>query len=248
MGILPDMSQRQGLRPFWTIIREGARRRRCPVVFQSKKFNLPPFTSLGEDGVTGVWRAIFEFRCDRNVRKYRASGVSRTSRRTGTKRPSSSNSSSKYVLSSSGVPWHAKIPASKFMREGRLCSTRLCSEVKALRANLPAGERLASANSSIHRSWFPRTVGRASDWRASKVSFGHNGLVTQSPRLTVRSTPRPLMSASTASKAGRFPCTSEMIPIRIARFRSMPVIHGFSSRFGFQMLNAIREARRACSQ
>jgi len=67
------MPQRQGLRPFWTIIREGAGRRRCPVVIQSKKFNLPPFTSLGEDGVTGMWRAKFEVRCDRNVCKYWAS-------------------------------------------------------------------------------------------------------------------------------------------------------------------------------
>jgi hypothetical protein len=35
MAILPDMSQRQRLRPFWAIIREGAHRRKYPVVFQS---------------------------------------------------------------------------------------------------------------------------------------------------------------------------------------------------------------------
>jgi hypothetical protein len=139
------------------------------------------------------------------------------SRRAGTKRPSSSGSSSKHVLSSSGVPWQAKIPSPRLIRAGRLYSDRRCSALSAFLANLPADESLSSGNSSIHRSWFPRTVGNASDWRASKVSFGHKGLVTQSPRLTVKSTPRLFTSASTASKAGRFPWTSEMTAIHIGR-------------------------------
>jgi hypothetical protein len=56
---LLNASRREGLRPFGTIIREGARRRGCPVVVQGKHFNLPPLVFLGEDGITGVWRTIF---------------------------------------------------------------------------------------------------------------------------------------------------------------------------------------------
>ena len=57
--------------------------------------------------------------------------------------------------------------------------------------------------------------GRPEAMSRSQTSRGQRGPDTQSPRLTVRSTSRRSMSASTASSAGRFPWMSAMTAIRI---------------------------------
>src|SRR5690606_29938878 len=65
-------------------------------------------------------------------------------------------------------------------------------------------------------SWLPRIVGRSSAISRCAVSAGHSGPERMSPRFSVSSAPLAAMSASTASRAGRLPCTSEITAMRIA--------------------------------
>ena len=79
----------------------------------------------------------------------------------------------------------------------------------------PARELLERQRAATPRSWLPaRQIAACSRARSTHAS-GSAPYPTRSPRHHISSHPAPAMSWSTASKACRFPCTSDTTAIRI---------------------------------
>ena len=117
-------------------------------------------------------------------------------------------------MSLSGVAWQNSARPSPSISSVTVSSND--ARKSRCRGSSCAVSHAGGSPAAISRSAFPRTKrAPSSAISASQVSRGSAPAAT-SPQQTIASTPISSISASTASSAGRFPCTSEMAAIAFA--------------------------------